>query len=117
MSECKFKFTINFCKQINGCIMMWWPLHVTFSDRYLVKTENEVTTPLRTRFYRRYANDIFNRRKKKFVMKIFFSKASAIIKKTSTLSLKLIQLNSLKQSLIVLMVFTRQWCIGRQQNC
>ena len=50
-------------------------------------------------------------------LKIFFSKGSAIIKKTSTLPLKLIQLNSLKQSLIVLMVFTRQWCIGRQQNC
>ena len=80
MCECKFKFTINFYKEINGCIMMCWHLPVTFSDRYLVKTENEVSTPLRTRFYRRYADDIFNRRKK--TLKIFFSKGSAIIKKT-----------------------------------
>ena len=62
-TECKFTFDNKFYKQIDGCTM-GGPLSVTFSDIFMVKMENEIVSPLRPMFYRRYVDDIFNRRKK-----------------------------------------------------
>ena len=36
---------------------------VTFSDVYMVKLENDIVVPLKPKFYRRYVDDMFNRRK------------------------------------------------------
>ena len=43
---------------------MGGPFSVTFSDIYKTKIKNEVVTPLKPKFYRRYVDDIFNRREK-----------------------------------------------------
>ena len=47
--------------------------------------ENEIVTPLKAKFYRRLADEIFNQSKK--ISKIFLSKDSTIIIKTSDLPL------------------------------
>ena len=40
------------------------PLSVTLSDMYMGKIENDIVVPTRPVFYRRFADDIYNRRKK-----------------------------------------------------
>ena len=58
-------FTINnsFYKQIDVCAM-GGPLSVTFSDIFMIKMENDIVIPTKPIFYRRYVNEIYNRRKK-----------------------------------------------------
>ena len=43
---------------------MGGPLYVTLSDIHMTRTENNVVRPGKPLFYRRFANDIINRRKK-----------------------------------------------------
>ena len=43
---------------------MGGPFCVTFSDIYKAKIKNEVVTPLKPKFYRRFVDDIFNRSEK-----------------------------------------------------
>ena len=42
---------------------MGGPLSVTFSDIYMTKMERDVVRPFNLIFYRRYVDDIYNRRK------------------------------------------------------
>ena len=50
-------------KQTDGCAMVE-PLSVTFSDIFMIKMENDTIIPTKPIFYHRYADDIYNRRKK-----------------------------------------------------
>ena len=47
---------------MDGCTM-GGPLSVTFSDIYILKMENDVVTPSKPIFYRRFVDDIYSRRK------------------------------------------------------
>ena len=62
-TENTFMLNLNFCKQIDGCIM-GGPLPVIFSDTYMTKTEEEVVKPTNPRFYKRFADDIISKKKK-----------------------------------------------------
>ena len=59
---CTFKFNSRFFKQGDGCTM-GGPVSVTFSDIYIGKMENDVVTPSKPIFYRRFVDDIYSRRK------------------------------------------------------
>ena len=61
-TEVTFTFNSKFCKQTDDCTMDG-PLSVTFSDIYMKKRERDVVRPFNTIFYRRYVDDIYNRRK------------------------------------------------------
>ena len=52
-----------FFKQTHGCAM-GDPISVTLSDIWMVKMENDIAIPHKTIFYKRYVDDIINRRKK-----------------------------------------------------
>ena len=62
-TECKFEVNTKFFKQIDGC-SMGGPLSVTLSDFHMTRTENDVVKPEKPLFYRRFVDDIINRRKK-----------------------------------------------------
>ena len=62
-TECIFQLNTKFFKQIDGC-SMGGPLSVTLSDIHMTRTENNVAKPEKPLFYRRFVNDIINRRKK-----------------------------------------------------
>ena len=62
-TECTFKFNVKFYKQVDGCTMGGL-LSVTFSDIYMTKMENDIVTPTKPIFYRKFVDDIYNRRKK-----------------------------------------------------
>ena len=61
-TECKVTSSNIFYKQNDGCAMPG-PLSVTFSDIYMLKPENDILLPIKPRFYRRYVDDIFTKRK------------------------------------------------------
>ena len=50
---------------------MLGPLSVTFSDTFMIKMENEIVIPTKPIFYRRYVDDIYNRRKKNIEDSLF----------------------------------------------
>ena len=52
-TEVTFTINNNFFKQTNGCAM-GGPLSVTFSDIFIIKTENDIVTPTKPIYYRRY---------------------------------------------------------------
>ena len=56
-------FTSDFYKQTDGCTM-GGPLSVIFSDIYMTKIEREVVNPSKPKFYKRFVDDIINRRNK-----------------------------------------------------
>ena len=61
--ECTFKFSSRFFIEADGCTMER-PLSVFFSDIYMIKTENDVVIQLsKPIFYRRFVDDIYQRRK------------------------------------------------------
>ena len=62
-TECTYTFNHKFYKQIDGCTM-GGPLPVTFSDIFMIKMESEIVIPHKPLFYRRFVDDIYNRRKK-----------------------------------------------------
>ena len=61
-TEVTFTCNSKFCKQADG-FTMGGPLSVTFSDIYMTKMERDVLHPFNPIFYRRYVDDIYNRRK------------------------------------------------------
>ena len=63
-TECTSQFNTKFFKQIAGC-SMGGPLSVTLSDIHLTRTENNVVKPEKPLFYRRFVDDIINKRKEK----------------------------------------------------
>ena len=69
-TEVTFIFNNKFCRQIDGCTM-GGPLSVTLSDIYMSKMEIEVVVPLKPKFYRRYVDDIYNRRNKNEFDQVF----------------------------------------------
>ena len=69
-TEVTFTINNNFYKQTNRCTI-WGRLSITFRDIFMIKMEinrdfNE------THFYRRYVDDIYNRRKKSAENNSFF---------------------------------------------
>ena len=44
---------------------------VTLSDIFMIKMENDIVIPMKPIFYRRYVDDIFNRRKRNIEDKLF----------------------------------------------
>ena len=62
-TECTYTFNHKFYKQINGCTMRG-PLSVTLSDIFIIKMERVRNVPHKPLFYRRFVDDIYNRRKK-----------------------------------------------------
>ena len=58
-----FKFNSKFYKQSDGCTM-GGPLSVTFSNIYLTKLEIDKVRPTKPLFYKRFVDDVINRRKK-----------------------------------------------------
>ena len=63
MTENTFMFTSDFYKQTDGCTM-GEPLSVIFSDIYMTKTEREVVNPSKPKFYKRFVDEIINKRNK-----------------------------------------------------
>ena len=60
-TENTFKFTSDFYKQTDGCTM-GGPLSFIFSDIYMTKAEREVVNPSKPKFYKRFVDDIINKR-------------------------------------------------------
>ena len=59
---CTFKFSSRTLIQVDGC-STGGALYVTFSDIYMVKTENDVVIPCNSIFYCRFVDDIYSRQK------------------------------------------------------
>ena len=53
----------RFYKQIDGCAM-GGPLLVILADIHMVRTENEVVKPMNPSFYKRFVDDVYNKRNK-----------------------------------------------------
>ena len=70
-TEVIFTFNNTFYRQTNGCTM-GGPLSVILSDIYIIKMENDIVRPLQPKFYRRYVDDIYNRRRKDEFDKVFY---------------------------------------------
>ena len=62
-TECAFQFNQNLFKQTEGCSVRG-PLSVTLADIHMIRTEKDIVTPLKPIFYKRFVDDIYNRRKK-----------------------------------------------------
>ena len=62
-TECAFQFNENLFKQAEGC-SMGGSLTVTLADIHMIRTEKDIVTPLKPIFYKRFVDDIYNRRKK-----------------------------------------------------
>ena len=61
-TENTFMLTSDFYKQTDSCTIMGGPLSVIFSDISMTKTEREVVNPSKPKFYKRFVDDIINRR-------------------------------------------------------
>ena len=57
------QFNQCFYKQIDGC-KMGGPLSVILADIHMVRTENEVVKPMKPSFYKRFVDDVYNKRNK-----------------------------------------------------
>ena len=62
-TESTYMFNWKFYKQSDGCTM-GGPLWVTFSNIYLTKLEIDIVRPTKSLFYKRFVDDVINRRKK-----------------------------------------------------
>ena len=62
-TEGVFMFQSQFYKQTDGCTM-GGPLSVIFSNIYLTKLENDIVVPMKPLFYRRFVDDVINKRRK-----------------------------------------------------
>ena len=61
-TESTYMFNSKFYKQSDGCTM-GGPLSVTFSNIYLTKLEIDKVRPTKPLFYKRFVDDVINRRK------------------------------------------------------
>ena len=68
--EVSFQFNYNLLEQTNGCTM-GGPLSVTLADIHMIEMETDVVVPIRPLFYKRYVDDIYNRRQKNTVDKLY----------------------------------------------
>ena len=62
-TECAFSVTGKLQKQVGG-VSMGGTLSVTLSDRFMNKMGRDVVLPLKPKFYRRFVDDTYKRRKK-----------------------------------------------------
>ena len=62
-TENTFMLNSKFCEQVDGC-SMGGPLFVIFSDIYMTKTERNVVEATKPQFYKRFVDDIINKRYK-----------------------------------------------------
>ena len=69
-TECSFQFNHQLLKQVEGCTM-GGPLSVAFTEIHMVRMENDIVIPLKPIFYRRFVDDIINRRKKNVPDELF----------------------------------------------
>ena len=60
-TECSFQFNHLLIKQVESCTMGGL-LSVTFAEIHMVRMENDIVIPLKPIFYRRFVDDIINRR-------------------------------------------------------
>ena len=60
---CAFEFNQNLFKQTEDCSMRG-PLSVTLTNIHIIRTGKDIVTPLKPIFYKRFVDDIYNRRKK-----------------------------------------------------
>ena len=70
-TECSFQFNHQLLKQVEGCTM-GAPLSITLPEIHMIRIENDVVIPLKPNFYRRFVDDIINRRKKNVLDHFFF---------------------------------------------
>ena len=69
-TEVSFQFNYNLLKQTHGCTM-GGPLSVTLADIHLIRMDTDVVVPTRPIFYKRYADEIYNRRQRNTVHELF----------------------------------------------
>ena len=62
-TENTFMLNSKFYKQVDRC-PMGGPLSVIFSNIYITKTEGKVVEPTKPQFYKRFVDDIINKRYK-----------------------------------------------------
>ena len=67
---CTFQLRFKFYKQVDGCAM-GGPFSVSLSHIYMAKMEDDVVEKYQPKFYKRYVDDIINRRKKNQVDLLF----------------------------------------------
>ena len=67
---CVFTVTEKLLRQVDGC-PMGGPMSVVFSDIFMCKMEFDVVVPAKSIFYKRYVDDMYVRRKKNDVDKLF----------------------------------------------
>ena len=65
-------FNSKFYRQVDGCTM-GGPLSVVFSNIFLTKLENDIIKPLKPKFYRRFVDDVINRRRKDLEDTMFYA--------------------------------------------
>ena len=56
--ECVFSVNNRLIKQIDGC-PMGGPISAVFSDIYVSKMEEDIVTPMKPHFYKRYVDDTY----------------------------------------------------------
>ena len=61
--DCTFSMNNRLIKQIDGCCM-GCPISVVFADIYMCQMEDEVVVPIKPKFYKRYVDHTYVRRKK-----------------------------------------------------
>ena len=71
-TDCTFVFDSSFYKQVEGC-SMGGPLSVTLSDIFMVKMENDIVVPTKPKLFKRYVDDIINKRRKDVADSLFES--------------------------------------------
>ena len=64
--ECTFSVNNRLIKQIDGC-PMGGPISVVFADIYMCKMEDDVVTPLKPIFYKRYVDDTYTLEEKRIL--------------------------------------------------
>ena len=62
-TKCSFQFNHQLLKQVEG-ETMGSPLSVTLAEIHMIRMDNDIVIPLKPTFYRRFIDDIINRRKK-----------------------------------------------------
>ena len=103
-TECAFQFNHNLFKQTEGC-SMGGPLSVTLADIHMIRTEKDLVTPLKPIFYKRFADDIYTRRKKGIYDKFPKIKLTIEINSNKFLDTEIIENKGVIET-----------CTGRQQN-
>ena len=70
-TECSFQFNHQLLKQVEGCTI-GGSLSVTLAEIHMIRMENDVAIPLKAIFYKRFVDDIINRRNMNVPDELFF---------------------------------------------